>query len=203
MHRRQFCKRGHDTFIVDNYKNGRCILCVKIRQNEQKGRRKLMQHKAYLKNKIKRRKHQDKYDKIHAKQIAIYRKLYKENNREKLNAWLRQYRTKKFINDPIFKLTHNLRGRLAQAVKNGWKSGSAIRDLGCSIEFLKQYIESKFYANMTWDNWGEVWELDHIKPLFRFDLTDREQFLIACNYKNLQPLTIEDHRKKTIEDIKC
>jgi len=49
-------------------------------------------------------------------------------------------------------------------------------------------------------NWGEVWELDHIKELHTFDLTDRDQFLKACNYMNLQPLTIEDHKKKTRGD---
>jgi hypothetical protein len=52
---------------------------------------------------------------------------------------------------------------------------------------------------MTWDNWGEVWELDHIEELHTFDLTDRDQFLEACHYTNMQPLTIPDHIKKTIE----
>lgn len=47
--------------------------------------------------------------------------------------------------------------------------GSAVRDLGCSIEFLKSYLESKFTGNMSWENQGE-WYIDHIKPLSSFNL---------------------------------
>ena len=55
---------------------------------------------------------------------------------------------------------------------------------------------------MTWNNWGKVWELDHIKELHTFDLTDKEQFLEAVHFTNLQPLTVEDHRYKSNADIK-
>lgn len=35
---------------------------------------------------------------------------------------------------------------------------------------------------------ADKWNIDHIKPLASFDLTDKEQFAQACNYTNLQPL---------------
>jgi len=90
-----------------------------------------------------------------------------------------------------------LRARLAQAIKNFNKAGSAIRDLGCSIEFLKTYLESKFQPGMTWENHTKYgWHIDHIVPLITFDLTDREQFLKACHYTNLQPLWAKDNLKK-------
>ena len=38
--------------------------------------------------------------------------------------------------------------------------------------------------------------IDHIKPLASFDLTNREQFLEACNYKNLQPLWAKENLSK-------
>ena len=41
-----------------------------------------------------------------------------------------------------------------------------------------------------------TWQIDHIKQLSLFDMTDPEQAKIAWNYKNLQPLWYEDHRKK-------
>lgn len=50
---------------------------------------------------------------------------------------------------------------------------------------------------MSWSNYGTYWEIDHIKELWEFDLSKRKQFLKAVNYKNLQPLTIPDHKKKT------
>lgn len=78
------------------------------------------------------------------------------------------------------------------------KSGSAIRDLGCSMEELKVYLESKFQPGMSWDNYSFTgWHIDHIIPLSSFDLTDPEQFKQACHYTNLQPLWAEDNFKKS------
>jgi hypothetical protein len=55
---------------------------------------------------------------------------------------------------------------------------------------------------MTWDNWGNNgWHLDHVEPLCKFDLTDIEQFKVACHYTNMQPLWKEDHLKKTKLDL--
>ena len=49
---------------------------------------------------------------------------------------------------------------------------------------------------MSWSNYGE-WHIDHIIPLSSFDLMDREQFLEAVNYRNLQPMWADDNRKKS------
>lgn len=101
------------------------------------------------------------------------------------------------------KIATNLRGRLSQAVRNNYKSGSAVQDLGCSIECLKKQLESLFYPNpetgemMSWDNYGRKgWHIDHIKPLCKFDLTNIVQLREACNFKNLQPLWFKDNLEK-------
>jgi len=74
--------------------------------------------------------------------------------------------------------------------RNGGKrSGSAVRDLGCTIPEFKAYIEALFWMGMTWENYGpRGWHLDHVIPLAKFDLTDRTQFLQASHYTNYQPL---------------
>ena len=77
--------------------------------------------------------------------------------------------------------------------------GSFVQDLGCSVEQLKAYIESKWVEGMNWNNHGKgpgKWQIDHIIELWKFDLSNREQFLKACHYTNLQPLWYEDHIKK-------
>lgn len=106
-------------------------------------------------------------------------------------------------NDINYKLADLLRTRIRSAIKNNQKAGSAVSDLGCSIQEAKQYLESKFYHHpitgerMTWDNRGLYgWHIDHIIPLISFDLSDREQFLKACHYTNLQPLWSEDNLSK-------
>jgi len=110
---------------------------------------------------------------------------------------------KSYVENIEFKIKHNLRTRLCKAIHRKGKTNSAIKDLGCSIEELKKHLESQFQDNMSWNNYGKHgWHIDHIIPLASFNLTDREEFLRANNYKNLQPLWVEDHLKKTIFEIK-
>lgn len=48
---------------------------------------------------------------------------------------------------------------------------------------------------MSWENYGQ-WEVDHIKSLASFDLTDPIQLAEACNFSNLQPLWALDNNRK-------
>ena len=96
-----------------------------------------------------------------------------------------------------FRISNNLRKRLNSALRRGTKSGSAVRDLGCSINELKNHLEKMFDMGMNWDNYGlDGWEIDHIKPLSWFDLTKREQLLAACHYSNLRPMWGVDNKSK-------
>jgi len=115
----------------------------------------------------------------------------KQRRRNNRNKYLRE----KYNTNNLFKIKAILRARLNEALKNNQKSGSAVRDLGCSVEFLKTHLESKFTEGMNWENHGE-WHMDHIKPLASFNLENREELLKACHYSNLQPLWAEDNLSK-------
>lgn len=160
----------------------------------------------YQNNKFKISKVQKLYRKNNIDKIKITKKTYALNNKEKILLKKKQYRltNKEKYNEyrrnrlktnPAFKLSIILRSRLRMALNKQYKSGSAVRDLGCSIEELKVYLENKFQPGMTWNNHGE-WHIDHIKPLATFDLTDRKQLLEACHYTNLQPLWAKDNLSK-------
>ena len=90
------------------------------------------------------------------------------------------------------RIAHNLRTRIGNAIRKGYKGGSAVRDLGCSIEKFQKYIASKFVNGMSWKNYGK-WHLDHIKALSNFDLTNPIEFAIAAHYTNYQPLWAIDN----------
>ena len=132
-------------------------------------------------------------------------KLYKINNNDKIKnnnesyKSVRNKRKKERLKCDInYKLQEILRSRLRNAIKKNKKVGSAVKDLGCSVEELKCYLESKFQLGMSWENHGlHGWHIDHIKPLASFDLTDRKQFLEACHYTNLQPLWATDNIVKS------
>ena len=141
-----------------------------------------------------------KYRGIHKEEMKRYNDLNKgkkaawvRRNKEKLNS-RRQERLKTNIQ---FRLSISLRNRLRAAIKNGYKSGSAVRDLGCTIPELKFYLEGQFQDGMTWENWTiDGWHIDHKIPLFLYNLEDREQFLQACHYTNLQPMWAEENLRK-------
>lgn len=159
------------------------------------------------KHPIKAKRRASEYHQKNKAKIRIRRHKWAKKNVLKIRKWRRKYMKNRLKTTPSFKLTEYLRTRLREAIKrqllkNKKRKGSAVRDLGCTVAFLVKYIEKKFYGRMTWENWGKVWQLDHIKALFKFDLSKRSQLLKTVHYTNLQPLTTEDHRRKTAEESK-
>ena len=88
------------------------------------------------------------------------RKKYYDKNKDKILLKRRQYRhlhpekARNYVRirrktDIQFKLRAALRHRLFCALKGGFKRGSAIELLGCTIPELKKYLESQFQEGMT------------------------------------------------------
>ena len=100
----------------------------------------------------------------------------------------RKTRYHKNMSIPSARLRKRVMNRIWSAMKrqrvNGVGSFSLV---GCSVEFLRRYIEGKFEAGMSWDNYGE-WHVDHIRPCASFDLSDKEQVIQCFNWRNLQPM---------------
>lgn len=143
----------------------------------------------------KRKAYMRDYCRRNREEISAKNREYRRNNQDRLRQINRQRNQRRYANDLIYRLQVNLRNRLNVAIRDGQKAGSAVRDLGCSIEEFKSHISGLFEPGMSWDNWGE-WHLDHIKPLASFDLTQRDQFLAACRYANLQPLWASENLRK-------
>lgn len=127
-----------------------------------------------------------------------YEKQWQKENpdkyREAKNQWTRrnpQYFTSWRNADTTRKIAHSLRTRLRRAVK----TGSAVKNLGCSVSEFLAHLESMFVVGMTWNNYGK-WHIDHIKPLSKFNLADPAQLAEACHYSNLQPLWGADNIRK-------
>lgn len=67
--------------------------------------------------------------------------------------------------------------------------------LGCSYCKFLDHLRSLYQPGMTDDNYGE-WEMDHIYPIYSFDLTDKKQQLKCFHFTNIQPLWKKDHLEK-------
>lgn len=168
----------------------------------------------YKKNKDKILAYQKIYREENKDKILAHQKVYSENNKDKINEYHIKYRKEnmpKIVQKNKYRMANNiqyrmmcyLRNRINKAIKKGQKAGSAVQDLGCSIEELKMSLESQFYSHpktgeeMTWENYGRYgWHIDHILPLSFFNLTDREEFLVACHWSNLAPMWADENLGK-------
>ena len=122
-------------------------------------------------------------------------KEYNQQNKEYKRQWAQNQRQ----NNIQYKLKENIRSRIYQSLQN--KSDSSEMLLGCSIEEYIVYLEQQFDKNMNWNNYGTYWEIDHINPISKFNLTDVNEIKICFNYKNTRPLSIDENRKKGDKNI--
>jgi 5-methylcytosine-specific restriction endonuclease McrA len=90
------------------------------------------------------------------------------------------------------------RSRVWDALKtqDGIKSQKTFDLIGCSPEFFRQYLESQFTKEMSWDNYGKFWEIDHRIPVSKFDLSKADQQKRAFNYSNCRPLNGKENSAK-------
>ena len=171
--------------------------------------------KWYQAHKEEEREKQKEYRVSHADEIKAHEKspAWRQQQKKYYEEWCKKhgknynahYIKRRRQTDVNFYLKDRLRGRLSCALKRNQKTGSAVTDLGCTIPELKKYLESKFQPGMTWDNRGKKWHIDHVIPLTKFNLQDRQQFLMACHYTNLQPLWAKDNMVKrnfSVEDYR-
>jgi hypothetical protein len=124
---------------------------------------------------------------------------YRENNRDKSNAYHRQWKQKKRNEDEQYKLKENTSRRIRSELNdylNIGKTKTTTNYIGCTVAFLKTYIEGHFTSEMSWGNYGNVWEIDHIIPCKAWDVTDAFQSFCCWNYRNLRPLKVADNRAK-------
>lgn len=160
-------------------------------------------NKEHRRNKYKqnieiRRLKANEYRKKRDKGIKYeqYRRNYLKY-KEKILKRTIEKRREKLKTDPQFLIRERLRNRLSLALKRKkiFKKTQDMLRLGCSLDFLKKYLESLFVEGMSWQN-KDLWHIDHIKPLSKFDLTDEKQLNEACHYTNLQPLWAKDNLSK-------
>lgn len=167
-----------------------------------------------------------KYYINHQEEILAYRDLHKEdankrgrdwskNNPERRRENARIWTADQRATNPNFVLKAKMLSRswyLFQKLKNNEKismTANVIHELGCSLDEFRIHLESLFYNTlddvpMTWKNSGRGkqvgragWEIDHISPLEKFDLSDPEQRKIAFHYTNQQPLWRFDNLEKS------
>jgi len=148
------------------------------------------------------------YNKNNKDKINTIKQKYVDNNKEKVKqtkknwfiknpSYQKEWAMHNYKTDVIYRLKVIMRARLQLFLKRkkSFKNGKTFEIIGCTPEFLKEYIESKFTEGMNWDLVGQYIHIDHIIPL-SIAKTENEIYEL-CHYTNLQPLWAKDNLKKS------
>ena len=93
--------------------------------------------------------------------------------------------------DVSFRLFGNIRKRI-YTLKGLTKQSSSRCILGINIEIYRRWIEWHMTPEVNWS----IIEIDHVKPIGKFDVSKDGELREAFFWKNTQPLLKQDHQKK-------
>ena len=132
---------------------------------------------------------QQKYDKEHKEQILARQRKYKQDA----------------ARSPSFRLNDSFSVGIRKSLKENKADQHWETLVTYTLQQLKEHLESQFNKNMSWDNYGSYWEVDHIVPKNTFEFTTYtdKQFKICWSLINLRPLekTANRRRPKDGSDI--
>jgi hypothetical protein len=111
-------------------------------------------------------------------------RLLKANWHQENRVHLQAKYNARYHQDPEFKLKILQKSRLWNTIQKIKRTEEYVG----GFSLLKDWLEHCFDDQMTWENHGDYWEIDHVIPISRFDLSDDQQIAICFNWKNLTPL---------------
>lgn len=152
--------------------------------------------KEYRKNNAEKLKQKERQRYLNRREEQI---IYSRNRRKLKDVKLaRNHKQReKYKTSPEFIASHRIRSLLARTLKaSGKKKNSSTSNLlGYTSQELRENIELKFQAGMTWENRGE-WHIDHVKPIAQFIKEGITDPPIINALDNLQPLWATDNLSK-------
>ena len=177
-------RKKNPNYVKEYYQDNKDIMLSRVKKHY---------HDNKEKNLDKLRKRSKEYYENNKKNRLEYSKIYRKNNHNKRNEYVKNRK----LTDPIYRISSIVRNRIRTflKLKNITKNNPTFNIIGCSPEFLKEYLEKQFIEGMTWELMGQHIHIDHIIPLS--SAKTEEEIYKLCHYTNLQPLWAEDNLKKS------
>jgi hypothetical protein len=188
----------------DGFSN-RCKECVKqsVKQSYTKNKEYYSKRESE-RNKIWRNNNPEKYQiqkniyNLKLKETGYWIKYYQEN-KERLLDYSKQDFVKekrkqnwkeRYKNDIQFKLQTVMKANFHLFFKDKGKNKnlSFSKIVSYTFQQLKNHLENNFRIGMTWENFGDVWEIHHIKPQNLFDISNIKEIQECWDLLNLTPL---------------
>lgn len=140
-----------------------------------------------IRRKLKHKERNRKYRISNPQIIKAQKRRYRLKHKDRLTKQKLAWKCHKRQTDPLFKIKENCRNRIWYLVKTGFKKNKhTIELLGCDWLQFKTYLECKFKPGMSWDNYGTIWDIDHVIPLA--SAKDDKSLESLFHYTNCQPL---------------
>jgi len=147
------------------------------------------------------------YHQENKQRINIRNNAYYEKNKIKIKKQRKIYRSlhpeiiheqrKKFFAKRSNKIAQSLRRRIRSIIGTGKEAPEL---LGCSINEFLGWLEYNFdldyHKDLSLENYGEKWELDHVIPCAKFNLENESNKKICFNWTNIAPLLSNENRTK-------
>ena len=186
-----------------------CKTCCAISNKKHHSLNKLeinsKQRDYYNKHKDERKVVIAKWQENNPEKVKNIIKKWRSKNRDKAiiatNKWKKQNpdkvkilkagQYKRYRKKPSFVLSVSLSNGIRSSLKKGMKAGRSWEKLvGYDVNKLKKHLEKQFDDNMSWDNYGSYWHIDHIIPIaaFNFEKPEDDDFKKCWSLKNLRPL---------------
>ena len=72
---------------------------------------------------------------------------------------------------------------------------------GLDILNIRKWFEYQFENGLTWENFGEKWQFDHVIPVTYFDHNDEQELRLCWNFTNIrvEPLEMNKNRGSSID----
>lgn len=212
------CKNGH--VAMRKVYNYACCTCATLMERKYNAKRGEYFKQYYSSTEYKERKKilskkQDNKARKRERARELYheqRDISRERAREKYNNMTPEqreamYERRKLLRESSseHRIKDSMRNMLARVLRFTGKKKNTKTEaaLGYTKGDLVSHLESLFDENMSWDNYGSYWEIDHIKPLSKMIKSGEKSPSVINALDNLRPLKVEDNRAKFDKELEC
>jgi hypothetical protein len=187
-----------------------------IKQYYQSNKERILEQKKQYRqsNKEQISERQKQYRQANKERISERKKQWHQSNKEQILERVKQHYQKpevkarvnerhkeRYRTDPKFRLNELMSSGIRKSLKKrgSSKGGSSWLDyVDYTLEQLVEHLEKQFTPEMTWENQGSYWHIDHITAKASFNYTSPydEEFKKCWALSNLQPLKGGDNMSK-------
>jgi len=176
-------------------RDSRCAACIKDHQKEYRRANPEIYRKSALQWSEKNRE----------KRLLYFKNWAKDNPDKRREASRKS--SAKYLTNPKCRLSKNISRRIRKDIGTNKRGLHWEKFVGFTFRELQKHLEKQFKPEMTWDNYGTTWHIDHKIPVaaFNFRTYGDIDFKRCWSLDNLQPmftfdnLSKNDHLKKPFQ----